>query len=307
MSKKKQNKIGKNKKLKRRTIGEVKNGEYLITYTRHLEKKIRILEKEKQLLDAERLRLEQEISRLKNEYIEKIKAPIVSNNSGNNFSKSLGKVDKKQKESPKDSTTTIDYPIEEEVDKLQEPNEILLKWYELQHIKTEQPPASNDRDYSFKIIVLGKPEKTAFIRRFTTGFFQEDIKMTTGADFSVKNVEVGGRTMTLRIWDFDTGERFKPLLAPFIKGANGAIVMYDIIDAKTLKDISEVIDLVNKIVGYIPIFLSIPELPSKAKEIVTLLKKYTFTEISNEIGPKGERVFELLTKKMLEYEYIGLL
>ncbi len=302
MRKKKKNKIDTNNKLKQRTIGEVKNGEYLITYTRHLEKRLRILEKEKQLLDTERLRLEQEITLLKNEDIEKRKAPIVSNNSGNSFSKILGKVDKKQIESPKDSTTTNDYPIEEEVYTLQEPNEILLKWYELQRIKTKPPPASNNDGYEFKIIVLGKPEKTAFIRRFTTGFFQEDIQMTIGADFSVKNVEIGGITIKLRIWDFATGERFKPLLPQFIKGINGAIVMYDIIDAKTLKYISEVIELVKKDVGDIPIFLSIPELPSKAKEIVTLMKKYTFTEISNEIGPKGERAFELLTKKMLEYE-----
>ena len=39
---------------------ETKDGEYLITYTRHLEKRLRNLETEKQLLDAERLRLEQE-------------------------------------------------------------------------------------------------------------------------------------------------------------------------------------------------------------------------------------------------------
>ena len=46
---------------------ETKDGEYLITYTRHLEKRLRNLETEKQLLDAERLRLEQELHSLRNE------------------------------------------------------------------------------------------------------------------------------------------------------------------------------------------------------------------------------------------------
>jgi len=302
------------RKRKLKKVEETKAGEYLITYTRHLEKRLRNLETEKQQLDAERLRLEQEIHSLKNEVNKKRKSPIVSNNNRNNFSETFGRHNKKQKESPT-FPSKIYSPIEEEVDKLQEPSRRLLKWYELQSIKTKQPTASNNKikkeeknkfDYTFKIIVLGKPEKTAFIRRFITGIFQEDIKMTTGADFSVKNVEVGGKTVTLRIWDFATGERFKSLLPQFIKGANGAIVMYDIIDAKTLNAISEVIELVKKDVGDIPIFLNVPELPFKVKEIVNFTKKYTFTDILTEIGSRGEGVFELLTKKILEHEYIGL-
>ncbi|HEY0089043.1 MAG TPA: AAA family ATPase, partial [Candidatus Lokiarchaeia archaeon] len=53
---------------------ESKDGEYLITYTRHLEKRLRNLETEKQLLDAERLRLEQELLSLRNE-IDRLKEP----------------------------------------------------------------------------------------------------------------------------------------------------------------------------------------------------------------------------------------
>lgn len=53
---------------------ESKDGEYLITYTRHLEKRLRNLETEKQLLDAERLRLEQELHGLRNE-IDRLREP----------------------------------------------------------------------------------------------------------------------------------------------------------------------------------------------------------------------------------------
>ncbi|MFX1488055.1 MAG: hypothetical protein ACFFBI_02840 [Promethearchaeota archaeon] len=51
-----------------------KDGEYLITYTRHLEKRLRNLETEKQLLDAERLRLQQELHSLRNE-IDRLREP----------------------------------------------------------------------------------------------------------------------------------------------------------------------------------------------------------------------------------------
>ncbi len=55
-----------------------KDGEYLITYTRHLEKRLRNLETEKQLLDAERLRLEQELHGLRNEIDRLREPPLVS-------------------------------------------------------------------------------------------------------------------------------------------------------------------------------------------------------------------------------------
>ena len=51
----------------RRKKEETKDEEYIITYTRHLEKRLRNLETENQLLDAERLRLEQLVNTLRNE------------------------------------------------------------------------------------------------------------------------------------------------------------------------------------------------------------------------------------------------
>ncbi len=57
---------------------EEKDGEYLITYTRHLEKRLRNLETEKQLLDAERLRLEQELHSLRNEIDHLREPPLVT-------------------------------------------------------------------------------------------------------------------------------------------------------------------------------------------------------------------------------------
>lgn len=62
--------------MKNQKKEEIKDGEYLITYTRHLEKRLRNLETEKQLWDAERIQLEQEFHRLRNK-IESNKIQIV--------------------------------------------------------------------------------------------------------------------------------------------------------------------------------------------------------------------------------------
>ena len=58
----------------RRKSEETKDEEYIITYCRHLEKRLRNLETEKQSLDAERLRLEQELNSLRNE-IDRLREP----------------------------------------------------------------------------------------------------------------------------------------------------------------------------------------------------------------------------------------
>ncbi|MHA1933069.1 MAG: hypothetical protein ACW96X_11035 [Promethearchaeota archaeon] len=62
------------KRKERRKRDENKDGEYLITYTRQLEKRLRNLETEKQLIDSERLRLEQELQSIRNE-IDRLREP----------------------------------------------------------------------------------------------------------------------------------------------------------------------------------------------------------------------------------------
>ena len=63
-----------NRKAKKKKEDIRKDDGYLMTYTRHMEKRLRNLETEKQLLDAERLRLEQELHSLRNE-IDRLREP----------------------------------------------------------------------------------------------------------------------------------------------------------------------------------------------------------------------------------------
>ncbi len=297
-------------------------------------KKQKKISKNKALIDAERLSLEQELHSLRNE-IDRLrdakgrKSPIsrlmqlVPVNIRNLFGEILEKfmlimlntrdLGEQNLRDIKSSFSTFLKEIEALRKMIQKPRKKLLKWYELCSGKVSQHQVSNNivekeekkkYDYAFKIILLGKPEKTAFILKFVTGIFIEEIRNTIGADVYIKNVEIEGINVTLRIWDFAAEERFRFLLPQYIRDANSVIIMYDAIDAKSLKNISEVLEIVKKNVREIPIFLAIPELPSKAEELVDLTIKYTFTEITSEVGPTGKHAFELLTKKMLECEQI---
>jgi len=297
-------------------------------------KKQKKISKKKTLIDTERLSLEQELHSLRNEIdslrdMKGRKSPIsrlmqfAPVNIRNLFGEMLEKLmlimlntrdlGEQNLRDVKSSFSTLLKEIEVLRKMIQEPRKKLLKWYELCSGKANQHQVSYNivekeektkYDYVFKIILLGKPEKTAFILKLVTGIFIEEIRNTIGADVYIKNVQIEGINVTLRIWDFAAEERFRFLLPHYIRDANGAIIMYDAIDAKSLKNISEVLEIVKKNVGEIPIFLAIPELPSKAEELVDLIRKYTFTEIISELGPTEKHAFELLTKKMLEREHI---
>ena len=148
------------KKKKENTRKEKKEEEYLITSTRHLEKRLRDLETERQLLDAERLKLEQEVHSLRNEIdrlrdTNGIKSPIsrlmqlVPVNIRNLFGEILEKLmlimlntrdlGEQNLRDVKSGFSTLLEEIEALKKMVQEPRKKLLKWYELRSVKAEQP------------------------------------------------------------------------------------------------------------------------------------------------------------------------
>lgn len=55
-----------------------KDRSYLLSYTRHLERKIRTLETEKQLIDNERMRMERELSSMRNDIEQMKRSPLIT-------------------------------------------------------------------------------------------------------------------------------------------------------------------------------------------------------------------------------------
>ncbi|MCJ7649542.1 MAG: GTP-binding protein, partial [Candidatus Lokiarchaeota archaeon] len=70
---------------------------------------------------------------------------------------------------------------------------------------------SNTIRHKLCIFGDGGVGKTTFTHRFLNRLFEQDLKMTIGADFSVKDVKVDNKTVNLQIWDFAGEERFKVL------------------------------------------------------------------------------------------------
>jgi small GTP-binding protein len=98
-----------------------------------------------------------------------------------------------------------------------------------------------DRDGAFKLCIFGDGGvgKTTLVQRYLTKIFNEDLKMTIGADFSIKTFEIEGKKVVVRIWDFAGEERFKVLLPSFAKGADGGLFMYDISRYTSVKNLDD--------------------------------------------------------------------
>jgi len=167
--------------------------------------------------------------------------------------------------------------------------------------------------YKLCIFGAGGVGKTTLTRRFLTNVWVEDMKMTIGADFSVKNIEVDGRKVTLRIWDFAGEERFRVLLPAFAKGADGGIFMYDITRYASIKDIKDWLSIFEYFVSEdqvkIPVIMVGGKIdleekrsvtPEEAMQISETIGLKGYFECSSKTGENVEELFDFIARKMIE-------
>ena len=169
---------------------------------------------------------------------------------------------------------------------------------------------------AFKLCIFGAGGvgKTTLIKRFVTKVFEEDIKMTIGADFSIKNVTLEEGIITLRIWDFAGEERFRVLLPSFAKGAKGGIFMFDTTRYSSIKDIDDWLGIFeyfgSEPKAKIPIIMVggkidlIDKKSIEAEEAMELSNRYGLSgyfECSSKTGENVEEIFEFITRKMIEH------
>jgi small GTP-binding protein len=162
-----------------------------------------------------------------------------------------------------------------------------------------------------KIVIFGDSQtgKTTLTHRFLTNLFKEDIQMTLGVEFLLKAIEMNDEKIKLQIWDFAGEERFRFLFPSYIKGANGAIFMYDITNYGSLAHVDDWFEIVEKEIDYyLPIIfvggktdlMHLKEVSTrKAMEMATSKKADGFIECSSKTGENVHKIFNLLTRLIL--------
>lgn len=178
---------------------------------------------------------------------------------------------------------------------------------------------------TLKICILGKKDVgiSTWVRNFTD-LHELERWMLGGCGFGVKSIRLEDKTFKLQIWFLNIHRIFKkryysyPPLAfeTYIRGCNGAFLMYDITNYESLSRMSEWIHSIREICGDIPIFLlgnkcDLENLREVSKEQgIDLVKKYDLSgiyEISVKTGKNADLLFqkisELYSHKFLEINH----
>lgn len=163
----------------------------------------------------------------------------------------------------------------------------------------------------FKVVVAGAKNvgKTSLIRRYATGKFEKSTLSTIGVDFETKKVLVDDTEILLNIWDFAGEKKFRLLFPSYVSGASGALMLYDVTNKDSLKDLFDWINVIS----------SVPNSPKtkilieakvdlqriiKREEALKLFEKYKFQgeilSTSAKTGENVEKAFEMLGREILK-------
>ena len=103
--------------------------------------------------------------------------------------------------------------------------------------------------YSFKIVIIGSPAvgKTCLFNRFCFNSFNFDTSMTIGLNFHSIDIPIYDPEdlnldtelfVSNSIFDLGGQERFKPLIPKFLRGADGAILVFDLLSKESLDQLN---------------------------------------------------------------------
>ncbi|KAJ0410067.1 hypothetical protein ATCC90586_006460 [Pythium insidiosum] len=83
---------------------------------------------------------------------------------------------------------------------------------------------------TLKYIIIGDSEvgKSSLLLQFTEQQFQPIHDLTIGVEFGAKLIDIEGRKVKLEIWDTAGQETFLSITRSYYRGADGALLVYDI-------------------------------------------------------------------------------
>ena len=102
--------------------------------------------------------------------------------------------------------------------------------------------STSDQDYEFifKVLLLGNSNvgKSSLFLRFVDDIWNDTFVPTIGVDFKIKTFEIDSKKIKMQIWDTAGQERFKNIIASYYRGAHGILLLYDVTDKDSYKNLS---------------------------------------------------------------------
>lgn len=99
--------------------------------------------------------------------------------------------------------------------------------------------AASEYDYLFKLLIIGDSGvgKSCLLLRFADHMYTESYISTIGVDFKIRTIDLDGKTIKLQIWDTAGQERFRTITSSYYRGAQGIIIVYDVCDEDSYKNV----------------------------------------------------------------------
>ena len=100
----------------------------------------------------------------------------------------------------------------------------------------------SDQDYEFifKILLLGNSNvgKSSLFLRFVDDIWNDTFVPTIGVDFKIKTFDIDEKKIKMQIWDTAGQERFKNIISSYYRGAHGILLLYEVTDKDSFKNLS---------------------------------------------------------------------
>lgn len=162
----------------------------------------------------------------------------------------------------------------------------------------------------FKILTVGDGSvgKTTLLQRYVEGMFKESQDMTIGVNFYLKRLQYRDFDIALQLWDFGGQNRFRFLLKKYVKGASGALLLFDLSNPVSIESADDWIKLVRMHNANLPIILVGTKYdlvnPKAIDDNLSnfLVAEYNFiadVKTSSKTGRNIEGVFDLLIRDLL--------
>jgi len=174
--------------------------------------------------------------------------------------------------------------------------------------------------YKYKVLILGPPAvgKTSLLNRFVNEEFKGDYQTTIGATFLTKEIKISEdktdkNTAQLSLWDVGGQHNFRDLRTTFYRGANGALIVFDLIRENTFNEIeawqTEMHDTLQKNIPFVLIGNKSDLIQTHGRKVkLNSAKKFAkdknshYIETSAKTGLNVEKAFRELTRIIAEKE-----
>ena len=104
----------------------------------------------------------------------------------------------------------------------------------------ETAKGSEDYEFIFKVLLLGNSNvgKSSLFLRFVDDIWNDTFVPTIGVDFKIKTFDIDEKKIKMQIWDTAGQERFKNIIASYYRGAHGILLIFDVTDKDSFKNLS---------------------------------------------------------------------